>query len=449
MAKSYLDSPMYQRMLAQTLQGNSRPQYPMEAGANALAQILSAYTLKQYGEKQDQRESASNQALADALAPPEYGATGRNAVQASAPLTFEGIAPRYPGSTGPAAASPQQTTINAGLPDYADANAGRNAQLAAYLNSGGSRAPLDKLALSKMGFGEAAEYDTTPRTGVNPTTKQRELFIMDKQGNQKWLGTAPETKMEIAGNNVVDPYNTPAGTRLPDTKSDARMAQDLRVANAGRATTQVNVGPTGIDYGKPDAGLVWQRDPKTNQVVLDNRGAPIAIPYQGGKPYIEMQDNQTADAMRKTQQALESDVVVQDVGRLLDLGKKNTITGMVGTALKSVPGTPQNNARALISTIEANLAFGKLQKMREASPTGGALGAVTAPELNLLKSALANLDQSQSDDQFRANAKRVRDTYIDTVHGKGTAKRLFPDDEPAGGSGKAGTSKGVKWRVLD
>jgi len=403
------------------------PISPLSVLGKALQSWGAQRRLDKLDEEEETLSKRRAQALAKAIAPEEYA-------------TKEGATVAAPGPDG--------APMNIPVPTLEDSNEGKRSQIAELIGMGVGSDTFEKQALAKMGFGEAAEYDTTPRTGVNPATGERELFIMDKQGNQRWLGTAPETKMEIAGNNVVNPYTVQAGTRLPDTRSPEAEAQAIRIAGAGRPVTNVNMGQNGIDYGKPDEGLVWQRDPKTNQVVLDNRGAPVAIPYQGGKPYLQQSKEGAADANRKAQALLSSDVVVQDVTRLLDLSKNSNIAGMVGSALKDIPGTVQNDARALTDTIKANVAFDKLQRMREASPTGGALGSVSAPELNLLQSALGSLEQSQSREQYERNVKRVRDIYVDTVHGPGTAKRLFPD-EPAKGTGRAGTSKGVSWRVVD
>lgn len=65
---SYLDSPLYRQMLAQTLSMNQQgPQYPGQALANMAAQLVGAYNLKKFGQKLDERDTAKNNALADAL----------------------------------------------------------------------------------------------------------------------------------------------------------------------------------------------------------------------------------------------------------------------------------------------------------------------------------------------------------------------------------------------
>jgi hypothetical protein len=87
-----------------------------------------------------------------------------------------------------------------------------------------------------------------------------------------------------------------------------------------------------------------------------------------------------------------------------------TTAGLSGL-LGNIPGTPGANLRSTINTIKSNLAFDRLQAMRDASKTGGALGAVSEAELKLLESSIASLDTSQSAEQLAENLQKVYDHY--------------------------------------
>src|SRR5690606_27812262 len=80
-----------------------------------------------------------------------------------------------------------------------------------------------------------------------------------------------------------------------------------------------------------------------------------------------------------------------------------------GSMMASAPGTAANDLRVTANTIKANLAFDALQAMREASSTGGALGAVSERELALLESAVASIDQSQTPEQLRNALTKVKE----------------------------------------
>lgn len=255
--RSYLDSPQYQRMLAQTLQGQGgRPQYPMEAGANALAQMLQMYSLKTMGEKQDaealKKETAGNQSLADIIAPPEYRASGQNAVEASAPISFEGIG-----------GQPQQTTINAGLPAYEAAPNEKNAQLVALLNQGIGKDAIGKMALKNIGLGDTMDpkdrYMNVPGVGMvdlmadggpKPVVRERlkggpgDVFL-----DQTDAGLAPAF-------SVKDPNKPFNADSTPNT---AYQNYEMGKASAGRPSTTVNVSadkPFSSALGTGAAGIL-------------------------------------------------------------------------------------------------------------------------------------------------------------------------------------------------
>jgi hypothetical protein len=89
----------------------------------------------------------------------------------------------------------------------------------------------------------------------------------------------------------------------------------------------------------------------------------------------------------------------------------NNVTGFIGSAMSYVAGSPAHDVASMIEQVEANIGFDRLQKMRDESPTGGALGQVSEMELTLLKSSLASLRQSQSREQFMYNLQRVKEHY--------------------------------------
>ena len=78
-------------------------------------------------------------------------------------------------------------------------------------------------------------------------------------------------------------------------------------------------------------------------------------------------------------------------------------TGLFGYAFSHVPGSDAHDTANAIDTIEASIGFDRLQKMRDDSPTGGALGQVSNIELALLRKSLGSLKQSSSRAQFVKN----------------------------------------------
>lgn len=85
--------------------------------------------------------------------------------------------------------------------------------------------------------------------------------------------------------------------------------------------------------------------------------------------------------------------------------------GFGGAVLGKVPGTSAVDLDETLDTIRANIGFNELAEMRQASPTGGALGQVAVRELELLTSALGSLSRRQSPSQLKSNLKAIKTHY--------------------------------------
>lgn len=86
-----------------------------------------------------------------------------------------------------------------------------------------------------------------------------------------------------------------------------------------------------------------------------------------------------------------------------------TTAGVAGAL--NIPGTDGRNLEEALKTIKANLGFDRLQQMRDASKTGGALGQVAVKELEALQASIASLDRGQSPDTLRRNLEDIKFYY--------------------------------------
>lgn len=104
--------------------------------------------------------------------------------------------------------------------------------------------------------------------------------------------------------------------------------------------------------------------------------------------------------------------------------------GFRDSTLLSVFGanSASNDMEALLNTIGSNTAFDRLQKMRDESPTGGALGAVSEVELRLLRDSIASLSQKQSEGQFKRNMQNVIDAYTRVAGKLDAADRYYREN---------------------
>ena len=133
-------------------------------------------------------------------------------------------------------------------------------------------------------------------------------------------------------------------------------------------------------------------------------------------------------------------IVVNDaISRALPLIGNGWSTGFA-SYLSAIPGTEAQALKNNLATIKANIGFDKLQAMRDASPTGGALGQVSERELGFLQSVFGSLDQSQSAEELGYNIQLLQYVYNSIIHGEGNHQYSMPvyGGGPTGGGSSSG-----------
>ena len=110
----------------------------------------------------------------------------------------------------------------------------------------------------------------------------------------------------------------------------------------------------------------------------------------------------------------QNSIVLGDIDKALE--SVGPLSTGAGAALKDLPIVggimPAGQMESLMETIRANVGFDKLQAMREASPTGGALGAVTEKELAFLQAVFGSLRQDISPENVTRNLTRLREHMV-------------------------------------
>lgn len=200
-----------------------------------------------------------------------------------------------------------------------------------------------------------------------------------------------------------------------DTLSINPVTQKVTVANSVRntqspdsvASTAVQMrGQNMVDARSRDANSAGGKAPPGYRFKQD--GSLEAIP--GGPADIKAGE---AGAKREQMQQgslAQADRIIAKVDQALEKVGMNS-AGMGGSLMAKIPGTDATNLRTDLDTIKANLGFAELQAMRQASPTGGALGAIAVQELVALQSTVASLDQAQTPEQLKARLGEVRKHY--------------------------------------
>jgi len=233
--------------------------------------------------------------------------------------------------------------------------------------------------------------------------------IMPIKGFSKPADLTPSDRFKLAQQYGIDP-KSPEGKQFILT---GKMGSGVTVNN--------NMGSNGIDYGQPEKGYAWARNPD-GSVKTDERGAPIAVAYQGGSAWQKSQEAAQKDAGRLAELQRAGTTVTQDLGRaILLLPKINQDKGVVGAgarlALAAVPGTPEYQISQFIESAKSNIGLDRLQQMRQNSPTGGALGQVPFQQQQRLEQVLGSMALGQDPEVIDTNIKRIMNIYLDTMFG--------------------------------
>ena len=213
--------------------------------------------------------------------------------------------------------------------------------------------------------------------------------------------------------------------KLNPNASDEEILKSIR----GGATTNVNVPNQPIIkgdfiYSIGDDGKV------TATVIEGSKTDTLRKAAEKKQETLEEKQEKQKESKKST-----ADIVLEDIDRAKKIIKDNPIltTGIFGNLLKDVGAieiftkdniNPATDVAALLSTIQANIGFDRLDRMRQESPTGGALGQVAVKELDFLQATLGSLSQSQSSKQLIANLERLSDQYKSLIRNLANSKEV-------------------------
>jgi len=159
---------------------------------------------------------------------------------------------------------------------------------------------------------------------------------------------------------------------------------------------------------KPDKGMMYKFD-------KDEDGNPInvrMVPIEGSEAARQIAED---EKRLQEQGALETQKrtgISRSVNQILTaIEEDDTLLGTTGVygkfAADYLPSQKARDVKNLLKSIQSNVAFNRLQEMRDASKTGGALGNVSNVELGLLMAAHGAIQQDLSTPLLIENLKEI------------------------------------------
>ena len=247
--------------------------------------------------------------------------------------------------------------------------------------------------------------------------------------------------------------NIPANGIQPNTSVNAPVG-------AFAPTVTPNVAPNAAQRLYTPFNAVT---PQGNAPIIPPTNVPPAQPT-ASKPIIDQVTPKEKQILlvAQPQARTSAETSLQNIDRLINVSKElqdhpglPNIVGKVNQFSLFDTSKEATGARALQSTLVKQAAVSALQSMREASKTGGAVGAVTEGEWPILEQQLAALDKAQSSgdyktaltnlqNQLHSSAKRIKSAYESTYGILDYSAPEYKRQETNTGSTQKGSWKVVK-----
>jgi hypothetical protein len=235
--------------------------------------------------------------------------------------------------------------------------------------------------------------------------------VKDESGRVHMVAPRTGKIITTLGEEKEDPTQV-VKTPMGDQVVNMRTGQPV---GAAHGPTDTNVDAKGTKFPALDTGYDYARDEK-GFVKLTN-----GVPTVATTPGTKAQQAEIETQQKKVEQKMQASAALSSVSTAVGATEKAldeaVIPGAVGPGSKlynmtvgQLGGMAGNVVRDNIDTIKANATFDKLAAMRQASPTGGALGSISDFENKLLGAATATLSPNLKADQLKENMYRVQAT---------------------------------------
>jgi hypothetical protein len=244
-------------------------------------------------------------------------------------------------------------------------------------------------------------------------------------------GDAYKMKLQAQTPKQFDPTDDIREYQFAQSQGFEGSFQDFMTQMKKAGATNINMP------GQPNIGTI----PQGFQAIQDPQTGAYRMERIPGGPE-DQSANKAAQFEQERQKATTARTAIKSIREKIDNGGMLDLpeVGVIGSRLAGI-NQEATDVKNSLATLQSIVSFDRLQAMREASPTGGALGAVSERELALLQSSLGALSQDSSPEQLRQTLD-----FIDGVMAKFEA---YPTTAQNAASvpGRGRTSSGITFTV--
>jgi hypothetical protein len=253
----------------------------------------------------------------------------------------------------------------------------------------------------------------------NPLTGETRIESVD-------LGLPPQyTKTVDAGNRILAiPDNWDGDPSKLLTINKGLTPSQQASAVGGGAVGDTTLSPAAQSW----AQLIREGGAKISNVPATMRNE-VARALASSDPVLSKANQ---NALQEADAALTAISNTKEIMKGIGSGGTAIQRGLFGM----LPGTEARSVNNNLDTVKALIGFDALARMRAASPTGGALGAITERELAFLQSVQGSLDPLQKTGELNKTLNRIENSFkrvraINSVNMTSSEyKDMFPDATP-------------------
>ena len=239
----------------------------------------------------------------------------------------------------------------------------------------------------------------------NMEAEQRAADRAKTAADLKYSRDLKLAELRSGGSKTTRYKNAIAAGLVPKTPEFERFMLTGKIDNSFEAEYRKTLTkpPAGQDYE-----FVYDDTGKFQNVRLVN--------IEGGKQEQDASEEDQGRIATFTNQSRSGRIVLENIDRAIEIAMGTSMaTGLRGQLLQNIGGTEARNLAKTIETVSATIGFDRLQRMRDESPTGGALGQVAVQELEALRATMGSLDITQDREIVVRNLQRVKGEYITSM----------------------------------
>jgi len=151
----------------------------------------------------------------------------------------------------------------------------------------------------------------------------------------------------------------------------------------------------------------------------------------------------TKGGLSDDRKIVATDTILNAAATARSLVDKGANTGVVGALMGFNSESQAAELRRQVDVLKSNASIENLTAMRQASPTGGALGSVTEKENAMLAAAAGALNPDAGAEDFKRSLDNYELTLLTIIHGPETGRAIFEQTRGTAGAGANPSSQPV------